>query len=65
MKIRSKTFHIVIGTKWISVYKRFQVQVLKAVVMKFRVFWEVAPFSHVEGDRRFRGAFCLHHQGDE
>jgi hypothetical protein len=33
--------------------------------MKFRVFWDVAPCSHVEVDRRFRGAYCLHHQGDE
>jgi hypothetical protein len=40
-------------------------QVLTAVSMKFRVFWDVAPCSHVEVDRRFRGAYCLHHQGDE
>jgi hypothetical protein len=33
--------------------------------MKFRVFWDVAPYSHVELDRRFRGVYCLHHQGDE
>jgi hypothetical protein len=26
------------------------------------VFWDVAPCSLVEIDRRFRGAFCLHHQ---
>jgi hypothetical protein len=32
--------------------------------MKFRVFWDVAPCSHVEVYRRFRGAYCLHHQGD-
>jgi hypothetical protein len=30
--------------------------------MKFRVFWDVAPCSHVE-DRRFRGAYCLRHEG--
>jgi hypothetical protein len=29
---------------------------------KFRVFWDVAPCSHVEVDRRFRGAYCLHHR---
>jgi hypothetical protein len=28
---------------------------------KFRVFLDVAPRSHVEVDRRFRGAYCLHH----
>jgi hypothetical protein len=26
---------------------------------KFRVFWDVAPCSHVEVNRRFRGAYCL------
>jgi hypothetical protein len=30
--------------------------------MKFS--WDVAPCSHVEVDRRFRGAYCLHHQGN-
>jgi hypothetical protein len=29
------------------------------------VFWDVAPCSHVQIDRRFRGDCCLHHQGDE
>lgn len=24
-----------------------------------------APRSHVQNDRRFKGAYCLHHQGDE
>jgi hypothetical protein len=28
------------------------------------VFWDVAPWSLVEVFRRFRGACCLHHQGD-
>jgi hypothetical protein len=28
------------------------------------VFWVVAPCSLVEVYRRFRGACCLHHQGD-
>jgi hypothetical protein len=31
--------------------------------MKFRVLWDVAPCSHVEVDRHFRGVYCLHHQG--
>jgi hypothetical protein len=31
--------------------------------MKFRVFWDVAPCSHVGDDRHFRGVYCLHHQG--
>jgi hypothetical protein len=28
------------------------------------IFWDVAPCSLVEIDRCFRGAYCLHHQGD-
>jgi hypothetical protein len=27
-------------------------------------FWDVAPCILVEVNRRFRGARCLHHQGD-
>jgi hypothetical protein len=34
-------------------------------VVKISIFWDVAPCSIVEVDRRFRGAYCLHHQGDE
>jgi hypothetical protein len=33
--------------------------------IKKAVFWVVAPCSLVEVYRRFRGACCLHHQGDE
>jgi hypothetical protein len=29
------------------------------------VFWVVAPCNLVEVYRRFRGACCLHHQGDD
>jgi hypothetical protein len=28
------------------------------------VFWSTAPYSLEEVYRRFRGACCLHHQGD-
>jgi hypothetical protein len=38
-------------------------QVLTAVSMNMTVFWDVAPCSLVEIDRRFRGAYCLYHQG--
>jgi hypothetical protein len=31
--------------------------------MKMAVFWDFAPCSMVEIDQRFRGAYCLHHQG--
>jgi hypothetical protein len=37
-------------------YVRFQV--LTAASIKFKVFWDVAPCSHVEADRRFRSAYC-------
>jgi hypothetical protein len=32
--------------------------------MKFIVFCDVTPCSHVEVDRHFRGAYCLHYHGD-
>jgi hypothetical protein len=38
-------------------------QVLKVASIKL-VFWDVAPCSHVEVDRCFRGVYCLHHKGD-
>jgi hypothetical protein len=37
-------------------------QVFTGASIQFRVFWDVAPCSHVEVDRRFRSAYCLHHQ---
>jgi hypothetical protein len=37
-----------------KVYMRFHV--LTAASMKFRDFWDVAPCSHFEVDRHFRGA---------
>jgi hypothetical protein len=42
-----------------------RLQVLTAASMKLRVFWDVAPCSLIEVDWRFRGAYCLHHQGDK
>jgi hypothetical protein len=39
-------------------------RVLTAASMKMRAFWYIAPCS-LGVDRRFRGAYCLHHQGDE
>jgi hypothetical protein len=33
--------------------------------MKMTAFWDVAPCSLIEVYGRFRGAYCLHHQGDE
>jgi hypothetical protein len=31
--------------------------------MKIGVFWDIAPYS-LGVDQHFRGAYCLHHQGD-
>jgi hypothetical protein len=28
------------------------------------VIWDVAQYSLVDTDQRFRGVYCLHHQGD-
>jgi hypothetical protein len=36
----------------LNYYMRFQV--LTAASKKFKVFWDVAPCSHVEVDRRFK-----------
>jgi hypothetical protein len=38
--------------------------VLKATRTKLRAFWDIAPCSLVGVDRLFRGAYCLHRQGD-
>jgi hypothetical protein len=32
--------------------------------MRMAVFWFVAPYSPLEIYRRFKGTYCLHHQGD-
>jgi hypothetical protein len=39
-------------------------QVLTAASMKMAVCWVVAPYNLVDVYRRFRGAYCLHRQGD-
>jgi hypothetical protein len=33
--------------------------------MKMRAFWDMVPYSLVEVDRNFRGAYCLHHRPDD
>jgi hypothetical protein len=33
--------------------------------MMMAVFWDVALCSPVEIGRHFKGAYCLHHQGDD
>jgi hypothetical protein len=51
------------GSKNILIKLKFVgFQFLTAASMKIIVFWDVAPCSLVEADRRFWGAHCLHHQ---
>jgi hypothetical protein len=38
---------------------------LLSLSMDMAVFWDVATCSLVEIDRRFKGAYCLHQQGDD
>jgi hypothetical protein len=40
-------------------------EVLTVMSMKIAVFWDVAPYSVVDIDQSFMGAYKLHHQGDE
>jgi len=35
-----------------------------AASMKMRAFWDIAPCSLAGVYHCFRGAYCLHHQGD-
>jgi hypothetical protein len=44
-------------SKLISKKPNKQLQLLKIIA-----FWDTRPCNLVEVDRRFRGAFCLHHQ---
>jgi hypothetical protein len=38
-------------------------EVLRAVVMKGSIFWDIASCSLLKVNRRFRGTCCLHLQG--
>jgi hypothetical protein len=49
-------YHLFCKTLTVRVYKRTVLP-----VMKFRVFWDVVPFSHIEVDRHFRGAPLKRH----
>jgi hypothetical protein len=42
-----------------------EISVLTAASMKMTVLWDMAPCTVVEVDRGFRGAYCLHHQGED
>jgi hypothetical protein len=40
-------------------------EVLTVTSTKMAVFCVVSPCNMVDVYRRFRGAYCLHHQGDD
>jgi hypothetical protein len=42
-----------------------RLQILKEASMKITAFWDTAPCSLNEVDRRFRSTYCLHLHGDE
>jgi hypothetical protein len=46
----------------VTVFVRFFI--LTAACMKMNPFWDVGPCSLVKIGRLVRGAYCLHHQGD-
>jgi hypothetical protein len=55
-----------VWTRMCVIYLRMvRFQVLTATSIKMAVFWVVAPCSLVDIDRRFSGAYCLHHEGDD
>jgi hypothetical protein len=54
--------HSILG-ELITWWVRFQVLTVASV--KVAIFWIVAPFSLVEVYLLFKGACCLHHQGDK
>jgi hypothetical protein len=55
-------------TNYVASMEGWFVNILKRMwkecCMKFSVFWDIVPCS-LRVDRRFRGVYCLHHQGDE
>jgi hypothetical protein len=46
------------------VIRRYSLESELLTVSKMTVLWDAASRSLVEIDRRFGGAYCLHHQGD-
>jgi hypothetical protein len=48
-----------------SVFLELVPQIRAMLRANTTAFWDTAPCSLVEVDRRFRDAYCLHHNGDE
>jgi hypothetical protein len=58
-KDNTKLRQVLEGTVYESLKKRE-----KKWTMKMRAFWDIVLCSLFGVDRHFRGAYCLHHQGD-
>jgi hypothetical protein len=63
--LKSKSWRLKLTDSTLRPHTGPNIQVLTAASMKFRVFWDVGPCSQVDVDRSFRGAYCLHHHGDD
>jgi hypothetical protein len=48
---------------YITAVKSVGFEVLTAVIMKSTIFWDIPPCSPLKVNRRFGGAYHLHHQG--
>jgi hypothetical protein len=46
-----------------GLYSSVGFEALTAVVMKITIFWDITERSPLNVNRRFRGTYCLHHQG--
>jgi hypothetical protein len=63
--MNSKTVFETIHKRFLNKFKnhvKLRLPVLNAA--NITVFWDVAPYGLLETDRRFRGAYHLHHQTD-
>jgi hypothetical protein len=50
--------------KMMTVYCTSQKKYRLCVKIKVAVFWDIETCNHVEIARRFKNAYCHHHQGD-
>jgi hypothetical protein len=55
--------HLALQSRRQNIDRLVRFQVLTAASVKITVIWDFVSCSLVEVDRRFRGAYCLHHHG--
>jgi hypothetical protein len=70
--VKKDSFNIIINMEYLPSNSdqnrtkfQLQYQVFAAASLKMTTFWDTAPRKLVEEKRHFRGAYCLHYQGDE